>query len=118
MDLMLPIGQFVGAVAVPSTTVAAKHAPLLVMHPIDYVVLAVYLLFVVGIGVLTGRKQKTSEDFFLSGRSIPSWITGLAFISANLGALEVMEHRCYPKAFGRQMRRIRHPTPFKCQANG
>ncbi len=90
MDWMAPIGQLVGTVALPTTTAAAKNGPLLAMHPIDYAVLVVYLLFVVGIGVLTGRKQKTSEDFFLSGRSIPSWITGLAFISANLGALEVM----------------------------
>ena len=60
------------------------------LHGIDWAILVVYLLFVVGIGIITGRGSKTSEDFFLSGRSLPAWITGLAFISANLGALEVM----------------------------
>jgi len=45
---------------------------------------------VLGIGVVLRRYVKTGADFFLSGRSIPAWITGLAFISANLGAQEVI----------------------------
>jgi len=57
---------------------------------VDYVLLVVYFLFVLGIGYALKRSMKTSSDFFLSGRSIPAWITGLAFISANLGAQEVM----------------------------
>jgi solute:Na+ symporter, SSS family len=57
---------------------------------VDYIVLIVYFAFVLGIGWALRRYQKTSTDFFLSGRSIPSWITGLAFISANLGAQEVI----------------------------
>jgi SSS family solute:Na+ symporter len=57
---------------------------------IDYVILAVYFGFVLGIGFALKRYQKTSEDFFLSGRSIPAWIAGLAFLSANLGAQEVI----------------------------
>lgn len=60
------------------------------LHGIDYGVMAVYLVFVLGIGFALKRKTKSSTDFFLSGRSIPAWITGLAFISANLGAQEVM----------------------------
>ncbi|MFN3431606.1 MAG: sodium:solute symporter family protein [Candidatus Sericytochromatia bacterium] len=62
------------------------------MHPqwIDYTILLVYALFVVGVGFAVKKTVKTSEDFFLSGRKIPSWVTGLAFLSANLGALEVM----------------------------
>ena len=43
-----------------------------------------------GIGWALKRYTKTSTDFFLSGRSIPAWITGLAFLSANLGAQEVI----------------------------
>src|SRR5207237_8841571 len=43
-----------------------------------------------GIGLALKRVTKSSLDFFLSGRSIPAWITGLAFISANLGAQEVI----------------------------
>jgi solute:Na+ symporter, SSS family len=57
---------------------------------IDYTILIVYTLFVLGIGVALKRYMKTSTDFFLSGRSIPAWIAALAFVSANLGALEVI----------------------------
>src|SRR5437667_8236551 len=57
---------------------------------IDYLILSVYFLFVLGIGWALKRYMKTSSDFFLSGRAIPAWITGLAFISANLGAQEVI----------------------------
>ena len=57
---------------------------------IDYLILVVYFLFVIGIGWVLQRYTKTSEDFFLSGRSIPAWIAGLAFLSANLGAQEMI----------------------------
>lgn len=57
---------------------------------IDYLIIVVYFLFVLGIGFSLKKQMVSSEDFFLSGRSIPSWITGLAFLSANLGAIEVM----------------------------
>src|SRR5450755_2427570 len=57
---------------------------------IDYLIMLIYLVFVLGIGVALKRYMKTSEDFFLSGRSIPAWVAGLAFISANLGAQEVI----------------------------
>jgi SSS family solute:Na+ symporter len=57
---------------------------------IDYVIICVYFMFVVGIGFALKKSMVSTEDFFLSGRSIPSWITGLAFLSANLGAIEVM----------------------------
>ncbi|HEY0664108.1 MAG TPA: hypothetical protein VGD18_05815, partial [Thiobacillaceae bacterium] len=57
---------------------------------IDYLLIVIYFGFVLGIGVLLKRQARTSTDFFLSGRAIPAWITGLAFISANLGAQEVI----------------------------
>src|SRR5438067_923320 len=57
---------------------------------IDYIELAFYFVLVLGIGYLARRQVSTSLDFFLSGRSLPAWVTGLAFISANLGAVEVM----------------------------
>ena len=60
------------------------------MGYIDYAILAIYVLFVLGIGFALKRSMKSSSDFFMSGRSIPAWITGLAFISANLGALELV----------------------------
>ncbi|CDR13950.1 sodium:solute symporter family protein [Streptomyces iranensis] len=58
--------------------------------PIDYVLIAVYFTFVLGIGVVARRKVSSSMDFFLSGRSMPAWVTGLAFISANLAAVEIL----------------------------
>ena len=57
---------------------------------IDYSILIIYTLFVLGIGFVLKRYMKTSTDFFLSGRSIPAWIAALAFVSANLGANEVI----------------------------
>ncbi|HEY7770572.1 MAG TPA: hypothetical protein VIB55_20580, partial [Longimicrobium sp.] len=57
---------------------------------IDYVILGIYFAFVVGIGVALKRYMRSSTDFFLSGRSIPAWVAGLAFLSANLGAQEVI----------------------------
>src|SRR5213082_3597598 len=57
---------------------------------IDWIIMVIYFVFVLGIGYTLKRYMKTSTDFFLAGRSIPAWITGLAFISANLGAQEVI----------------------------
>ncbi|MDO5697208.1 MAG: sodium:solute symporter family protein [Dermatophilus congolensis] len=57
---------------------------------VDYAILAIYFAFVLGIGVLARRQISGSLDFFLSGRSLPAWVTGLAFVSANLGAVEIM----------------------------
>jgi len=57
---------------------------------VDYVILLIYVAFVVGIGFALRRYLKSSSDFLTSGRSIPAWVTGLAFISANLGALELV----------------------------
>jgi SSS family solute:Na+ symporter len=57
---------------------------------IDYIIIALYFTFVLGIGYLAKRAVSNSLDFFLSGRSLPAWVTGLAFISANLGAIEIM----------------------------
>ena len=72
------------------------------MHPhfVDYAIIAIYFVFVLGIGFALRGRMKTSEDFFLSGRSIPGWITGLAFMSANLGALEVMGHAANAAKYG------------------
>jgi SSS family solute:Na+ symporter len=57
---------------------------------IDWIIMLVYFVFVLGIGVVLRRRVKTSTDFFLAGRAIPAWVAGLAFISANLGAQEVI----------------------------
>ena len=62
----------------------------MILAPVDYLILAVYFLFVLGIGYWLRRRVRSSEDFFLSSRSVPLWITSLAFIAANLGAQEVI----------------------------
>jgi solute:Na+ symporter, SSS family len=64
--------------------------PVTQLASIDYAVMAVYFAAVLGVGWGLRRLTQTSTDFFLSGRSLPPWITGLAFISANLGAQEVI----------------------------
>jgi solute:Na+ symporter, SSS family len=60
------------------------------MAGIDWVVLSLYFVFVLGIGFALKSSMKTSTDFFLAGRAIPAWVCGLAFMSANLGAQEVI----------------------------
>ena len=60
------------------------------LQAIDYAIIVLYFLFVVGIGFLLKKRVKTGNDFLMSNRSIPLWITSLAFISANLGAQEVL----------------------------
>ena len=62
------------------------------LHPsaIDYVIIGIYFVVVLGIGFIARLSIKTDLDFFLSGRSLPAWITGLAFMAANLGALEIL----------------------------
>jgi solute:Na+ symporter, SSS family len=57
---------------------------------LDYTILAIYFVVVLGIGAVARLSIKTDLDFFLSGRSLPAWITGLAFVAANLGALEIL----------------------------
>ena len=64
--------------------------PVAQLTSLDYVVMAIYFAFVLGIGWALRRMMRTSTDFFLSGRSLPPWVTGLAFLSANLGAQEVI----------------------------
>jgi SSS family solute:Na+ symporter len=60
------------------------------LHFVDYAIIGLYFLFVIGIGFLLKKRIKTGNDFLMSTRNIPLWITSLAFISANLGAQEVL----------------------------
>ncbi|MFJ9559749.1 sodium:solute symporter family protein [Streptomyces fuscichromogenes] len=73
---------------VPPTSLAAGLR--LPTNGLDYAILAIYFAVVLGIGFAARRSVRTSLDFFLSGRSLPAWITGLAFISANLAATEIL----------------------------
>ena len=60
------------------------------LHTADYLIILIYFIFVVTVGFLVKKKIKSSNDFLSSSRNIPLWITSLAFISANLGAQEVL----------------------------
>src|SRR5258708_6553325 len=73
-----------------TTTLAAENVLRLNLGWLDYVLIAIYFVFVLGIGFIARSQISTSLDFFLSGRRLPAWVTGLAFISANLGAIEIM----------------------------
>ena len=60
------------------------------MHLADYLILGGYFAVVLYIGIRLKDKIHTGEDFFLSGRSLPAWITGISYMAANLGSLELM----------------------------
>jgi SSS family solute:Na+ symporter len=70
--------------------ISYREARGLVLAGVDWLIIGVYFSFVLGIGFLLKRYVRTSSDFFLAGRSIPAWLCGLAFISANLAAQEVI----------------------------
>ena len=74
---------------IPGVTTLASET-LIQANAVDYLILVIYFGFVIGIGVIASRQVSDSVDFFLSGRALPAWVTGLAFISANLGAVEIM----------------------------
>jgi SSS family solute:Na+ symporter len=57
---------------------------------VDWLIIAIYFGFVLGIGFYLRGYTKTEEDFFLAGRKNSAWVAGLAFLSANLGALELL----------------------------
>ncbi|MDT0545861.1 MULTISPECIES: sodium:solute symporter family protein [Streptomyces] len=59
-------------------------------NALDYSILVLYFAVVLGVGFAARASVRTSLDFFLSGRSLPAWVTGLAFVAANLGALEIL----------------------------
>ena len=67
-----------------------QKEPSLNLTRVDWLIMLLYFAFVLGIGFALKRFMKTSKDFFQAGRALPAWICGLAFISANLGAQEVI----------------------------
>ncbi len=85
-----------------SALVAASNPLALDAQPIDYVLLAFYFVLVLGIGLAARRRVTSSVDFLLSGRSLPAWITGLAFVSANLGATELLGQTANGAQYGEQ----------------
>src|SRR5437868_11634841 len=70
----------------------AVGAPTTLVHlsGVDLLIIAIYFLLVLGIGFYLKKFAKTGEDFFLAGREMTAWVAGLAFVSANLGSLELL----------------------------
>src|SRR6266516_1435336 len=73
------------------------------LSPVDLVLMAIYCTFVLGIGFALKRRVKSSLDFFLSGRSLPAWVTGIGFISANIGAVELLGQSASGAQYGAAM---------------
>ena len=69
-------------------TVVTAH--LVHMSAIDVAIVAFYFVLVLAIGFYLKGQANTGEDFFMAGREMTSWVAGLSFLSANLGALELM----------------------------
>ncbi|HKJ68681.1 MAG TPA: sodium/solute symporter [bacterium] len=62
----------------------------MVLNLADWLIIIIYFVFVIGIGFYLRRYTRSDEDFFLAGRRNSSWVAGLAFLSANMGALELL----------------------------
>ncbi|OLL14236.1 sodium:solute symporter family protein [Actinomyces oris] len=69
---------------------SASSGTLIAARWYDYIPIAIYFAFVIGVGLIARAKAATSDGFLTSGRSLPAWVTGIAFVSANLGAVEIM----------------------------
>jgi solute:Na+ symporter, SSS family len=81
----------------------AQEALRLNLSPVDFVLMAIYFAFVLGIGFALRRAVRSSLDFFLSGRSLPAWITGIGFLSANIGAVELLGQSASGAQYGSAM---------------
>lgn len=68
-----------------NTTAGISH-----LHTVDWLIIAIYFAFVLGIGAYVRRQTRTGNDFFMAGRRNSAWVAGLAFLSANMGALELL----------------------------
>ena len=69
---------------------SAASGTLIAARWYDYIPIAIYFAFVIGVGLIARAKTATADGFLTSGRSLPAWVTGIAFVSANLGAVEIM----------------------------
>ncbi len=87
--------------SVPVLPVAAD-APIITMTGVDWLLLAIYVVFILGIGIYLTRYARTDEDFFLAGRKNSAWVAGVAFMSANMGAMEVLGYTGVAVKYGLQ----------------
>ncbi len=70
--------------------ILAEAQPLIHLAPVDWSILFVYLVFIVGLGFYLKKYARTDDEFFLAGRKNSAWVAGVAFMSANMGAMEVI----------------------------
>ena len=75
---------------VPGLLASSSGSTLIDARWYDYFPIVVYFAFVIGVGFMARHKAASSDEFLTSGRSLPAWVTGIAFVSANLGAVEIM----------------------------
>ena len=75
---------------IPAFLASSSGSTLIDARWYDYFPIVVYFAFVIGVGFMARRKAASSDEFLTSGRSLPAWVTGIAFVSANLGAVEIM----------------------------
>src|SRR5579875_3127085 len=76
--------------ALAAEFVWAGASRLISLAPSDVAIIAIYFVMVLGIGIYLRRYANTSNDFFMAGREMTAWVAGLSFLSANLGAIELM----------------------------
>ena len=76
--------------SIPALLAGSAGSTLIDARWYDYFPIVVYFAFVIGVGFMARRKAASSDEFLTSGRSLPAWVTGIAFVSANLGAVEIM----------------------------
>src|ERR1700733_8213215 len=88
MNLSLPARLLMLWFDTPDIAKATQR--LILLHPVDIAIIAIYFAMVLGIGFYLQRYTKSGDDFFLAGREMTAWVAGLSFVSANLGALELM----------------------------
>ena len=77
-------------VSVPILSASSSGSTLIDARWYDYFPIIIYFAFVIGVGFMARHKAASSDEFLTSGRSLPAWVTGIAFVSANLGAVEIM----------------------------
>ena len=87
LSVSFPLG-FLAFFVTPDPLAATRR--IILLRPVDLAIIIIYFAMVLGIGFYLKRYTKRGEDFFLAGREMTAWVAGLSFVSANLGALELM----------------------------
>jgi len=75
---------------IPALLLSGASSTLVHLSPVDLVIIVFYFALVLAIGLYLKEQANTGEDFFMAGREMTAWVAGLAFLSANLGSLELM----------------------------